>query len=408
MSARFSILATVLLGCATSATRGSQSGDAKPVEAAELVTELELRGQDPVRFVIERLREVDLVLFDDGLHSAVEPFEFYARLVAEPEFRSSCDVIFLETVALNQQPHLDAYLESEDGDPALLLPAFRDDVSGFGGIGYRTYLDLLSAVRAANRSSPGEERLRVVAVSNPTYWPAIASAADVANFRRSLAGRDYDMYRLILEELDGFGTGKKGVFLTNTRHAYTGIRDARGELHWNTGTFFRERHPGKTCSIRIHNVTLAIERVEPDPAAPRTAQGLEDVRYHWARVDGGRWDAAFAEHGNRPVALSLAESAFGRAPYLGNHVLDALPDQTMADAYDALIFLAPLEALRQSATLPGLYAADFRPELARRYRLQRTEEELAAELAAAGVATLEELVERTFTEEAERPVPAVE
>ena len=74
MSARFSILATVLLGCATSATRGSQSGDAKPVEAAELVTELELRGQDPVRFVIERLREVDLVLFDDGLHSAVEPF----------------------------------------------------------------------------------------------------------------------------------------------------------------------------------------------------------------------------------------------------------------------------------------------------------------------------------------------
>ena len=150
-----------------------------------------------------------------------------------------------------------------------IMPAFRDDVSGFGGIGYRTYLDLLSAVRAANRSSPGEERLRVVAVSNPTYWPAIASAADVANFRRSLAGRDYDMYRLILEELDGFGSGKKGVFLTNTRHAYTGIRDARGELHWNTGTFFRERHPGKTCSIRIHNVTLAIERVEPDPVAPR-------------------------------------------------------------------------------------------------------------------------------------------
>jgi len=326
--------------------------------------------------------------------------------VRRPEFRGAVDVVFLEAVAINQQPHLDAFLAS--GEPADLLPAFRNDVSGTGGIGYLTYLELLSAIRLANLASPSDEQLRVVAVSNPVYWSAITSAREVELFQQSLAGRDYDMYRLILDELDGFRAGKKGVFLTNTRHAYTGVRRADGGFFWNTGTFFRQWHPGKTCSIRIHNVTLSIEREVDDASAPRTAQGLERVAYRWARVDGGRWDRAFAALGDGPLAVPLTGTSFGRAPYLGNHQLEAAPGQTMADAYDALVFLAPLEELHQSAALPGLYAADFLPELARRYRLLRSEPELAAEMQAAGVSTLPELVEKTFVEWPESPVPAVE
>ena len=373
-----------------------------------LASELDRLGRDPLELVIERLDAVDLVLFDDGLHSAVEPFELYAQLVRDPRFARRCDVLFLETIALDQQEHLDAFLDSPDGDPRLLLPALRNDVSGFGGIGYRALYELLETVRRANRERPPEEQLAVVAVSNATHWETIRTRDDVQAFQASLADRDREMYERILAELDGFRSGMKGVFLTNTRHAYTGIRDARGELHWNTGTFFRQNHPGRTCSIRFHDVTLALEEEIAEPDAPHTAEGLERVRYRWARVDGGRWDAAFAARGNRPVAIELAGTDFGRAPYLGNHMLDAAPGQTMADAYDALIFLAPLEALRQSATMPGLYGADFLPELARRYALQRTDEELAAELATAGVASVDELVAGAFVEAPERPVPAVE
>jgi hypothetical protein len=362
-----------------------------------------VRGVEPARFVLERLAEADLVLFDDGLHSAVEPFELYVELVRSREFRRAVDFVFLETVALNQQPCLDAYLAS--GDPDDLLPAFRNDVSGTGGIGYRTYLDLLSAIRAVNLESPPEERLAVVAVSNPVYWTAMTSAEDVALFQRSLAGRDYDMACQILAHLGEFRSGMKGVFLTNTRHAYTGIRARDGRLFWNTGTFLRQWFPGKTCSIRIHNVTLGIERRATEPSGPHSAQGLEDVVYRWRRVDEGRWDRAFAAHGDRPVAISLAGTAFGRAPYLGNHALEAAPGQTMAQAYDALIFLAPLERLRQSAALPGLYAEDFQAELARRYRLLRTPDELAEEMRSADCATVEELVAASFREWPETPVP---
>lgn len=371
-----------------------------PDDLRPLIEDLREWGEEPARFVLDRLREVDLVLFDDALHSAVEPFEFYGSLVADPEFRRLVDVIFLEVVPLNQQPHIDAYLESESGEAGLLWPAFRNDTSGTGGIGYRTYLDLLAAIREANRAGPPDESLRVVAVSNPSYWPEIRTPRDLELFHRSLAGRDYDMYRLILDELDGFRSGKKGVFLTNTRHAYTGVRDREGRFFWNTGTFFRQWHPGKTSSIRLHNVSLATE--------PRTAQGLEPVRWRWARIDGGRWDRAFAANGNLPIAVPLTDTTFGRAPYLGNHMPDALPDQSMANAYDAVIFLAPLEHLRQSAAMPNLYSADFVPELARRYELQRSPEDLAADLQTAGASTVEELVAKRFVEWPESPVPSVD
>jgi hypothetical protein len=374
-------------------------------DLAPLLADLDAHGEEPVRFVLDRLKEADLILFDDGLHSAVEPFGLYAELVRSPEFRRAVDFVFLEAVASNQQPHVDAFLAS--GDPEDLLPAFRNDVSGTGGIGYRTYLDLLAAIRTENLAAPPEDRLGVVAVSNPVDWEHITTRAEYERFLGSLSDRDQDMYRLILDELDGFRSGRKGVFLTNTRHAYTGVRRAGGDFFWNTGTLFRQRHPGKTCSIRIHNVTLAIDRAVRDPSAPRTAQGLESVQYHWARVDGGRWDRAFAANGNAPIAVPLAGTSFGCAPYLGNHQLEAAPGQTMADAYDALVFLAPLERLHQSAAMPGLYSADFLTELARRYPSIRGADELAAEMEEARAGTVLELARKTFVEWPESPVPAV-
>src|SRR4030095_12174401 len=102
--------------------------------------------------------------------------------------------------------------------------------------------------------------------------------------------------------------------------------------------------PGKTLSIRVHNVVLSIQPAKKK-AEQRTAQGLEEFDYKWVRVDNGAWDDAFETAGSRAVAISLNGNLFGRAPYIGNLMLNAFPGQTMADVYDALIFLRPLEEL---------------------------------------------------------------
>src|SRR5262249_16721474 len=156
-------------------------------------------------------------------------------------------------------------------------------------------------------------------------------------------------------------------FLTNTRHAYKGIKRKDGQFFWNTATFFEQRHPGKAYSIRVHNVTLAIHRVKDVPAGvPKTAEGRERLEYTFVRMARGLWDSAFRAHGDRAVAVPLAGNVFGEEPYIGNHQLDALPGQKMQDAYDAVVFLAAIEALRQTALVDAIYTPAFRQELKRR------------------------------------------
>jgi hypothetical protein len=237
---------------------------------------------------------------------------------------------------------------------------------------------------------PAEARLQVIGVSQPIYWEAIHTRQDYDVFQDSLSARDYYMYLTIREKLDHFKSAKKGIFLTNTRHAYKHLKNAEGKLHWNTATFFTEWDPGKTLSIRFHNVVLSIQPAKKK-AEQRTAQGLEEFDYKWVRVDNGAWDDAFEKAGSRPVAISLNGNLFGRAPYIGNLMLNAFPGQTMADVYDALIFLRPLEELHLSAQFNFIFTPEFKTELKRRILLMESSH-LEAFLKENGCKDIDELI----------------
>jgi hypothetical protein len=198
------------------------------------------------------------------------------------------------------------------------------------------------------------------------------------------------MYKTILARSDDFKAGK-GLFLTNTRHAYTHLRDTRGRLFWNCATFFHELQPGRSLSVRMHNLTLRVE-AERQVTGAATAEGMEGLDYRWSRAAGGAWDRAFAENGNKRVALPLAGNVFGRARYEGNSMLYTGPGQTMADAYDALVFLAPLEELHDSATLGFFYTPEFKAELRRRIQLLQGAH-LGEFLSGEGVTSLDQLIE---------------
>jgi hypothetical protein len=366
---------------------------------------LQRQGHPPLQFVLERLDEYDLILFDDAWHPAAEPFEFYTELVRSPEFRQRARTVFFEVFSINKQGCLDAYLESRPEDRTLLYPAFQDDFSGTGWP-LESYFSLLHTIYEVNQALEKEQRIRVVAVNAPTYWSEIRTPEDVALFRKTLIGNDYTMYRTILDGLDGFSGTEKGIFLTNTRHAYKGIRKREGSFFWNAGTFLHQWHPGKTYSIRFHNMTLSIEaEMAPDPSRPQTTAGMEKYRYSWIRMAGGLWDSAFAANGNRPIALPLQGNVFGEEAYVGNHMHSAAPGQTMVDAYDALLFLAPLERLHNTARVDFIYTPEFKRELARRYRILYTPEQLEARLEQGGVDQVEALIDEECAARPEELIP---
>ncbi len=362
-------------------------------------------GQAPIPYIISTLDKVDLILFDDAWHPALEPFQFYQSLLRTPAFREKVKYIFLEVVPVNRQHCIDAYLNAEQEDVALLYPAFQDDFSGFGW-DMQTYFDLLATVYQVNQQLPPAEKIKVFAVNAPVFWQEIHTAEDLQLFRKSLTGNDYTMYKIILAEMDHFQSGRKGIFLTNTRHAYKGIKDRNGQYFWNCGTFFHQWHPGKTASIRFHQMALHISREKSlDPETAQSTAGTERYDYQWVRMLEGLWDSAFEATGNSPVAIPLQNNVFGNTPYVGNHMHKAMPGQKMSAANDAIIFLAPLEELHNTALTDIIYTPAFKQELARRLPILYTPEQLAQKFESYEVNSITALVEKLSTARAQLLIP---
>src|SRR5262249_22962060 len=137
----------------------------------------------------------------------------------------------------------------------------------------------------------------------------------------------------------------------------------------------------------------------------KTAQGMENIEYKFVRMARGLWDSAFRAEGDRPVAFPIKGNVFGDEPYIGNHQLDALAGQKMQEAYDAVIFLGPLEKLRQTGFVDFIYTPAFRHELKRRYRIMFTESQLAERFKQQHARNLDELVDKSIAPRPEMPLP---
>ncbi|MBR9824696.1 MAG: hypothetical protein GYB36_02695 [Alphaproteobacteria bacterium] len=360
--------------------------------ADSFTTDIAEHGQAPAQFVYDALDEHALVIFDDGLHNLEAPWTFFRELIASEAFAMRARHVFIETWSVNDQPHIDAYLSTYPEDQTLLYPAMQN--AAIHGWRYASYIDLLSAIHAFNENRAGDERLQVHAVSTPAYWGEIETPADFENYIGiAQSGRDGFMYSAIRRTLDNMSGEERGVFLTNTRHAYTGLRSRDGQLFWNTATYFAERYPDQTYSIRINAPFLIIEREAGDQSSPATGEGLEQIEYRWGRADDGRWDAAFATHQDMPVGIELTGTSFGASPYIGNLMLNAAPGQSMEDVYDGLIHLGPISEMQTARTFHEIYTPAYRAEVARRYRNAYTPDDLQTYIERNGVETLESFIE---------------
>jgi hypothetical protein len=352
---------------------------------------LRQHGQEPVRFVLDKLAAYDLLIFDDAIHTAVEPFDFYQRLIRDRAFQRQAPAIFLEAVPINQQRHLDAYLNAPGDDLRLLYPAFQNDHNGKGW-NYQTYFDLLRTVRTVNQTLPDQSKLKVHGVCFPTFWPEVQTRQDLIQYNKSAnLSFDHHLYAAVVTELAAFKEKRKGIFLTNTRHAYKGLRRKDGQFFWNAATFVHQWHPGKAYSIRLHNAVVQIVRELPAVSA-RKFEGRIRPEWRYVRMARGLWDSAFRAAGDRPVAFPLQGNVFGKEPFEGpdRDQLDVLPNQTMQDAFDAVIFLAPLEKLRRCAFV-DLYTPAFKQEMKRRFRLMLGDDQLAELLKKTGARDYDEM-----------------
>lgn len=366
----------------------------------EYTSVLRKAGVDPITLVHGAIQTHDLLIFDDAIHSAKEPFDFYIRILKDTSFSSKINFAFIEVFSIASQSALDKYLNDSIKNNTTLLTVFQDDFSGFGWR-YQTYLDLLETVWDINRRRNVNNKLRVIGVDQPIYWQAIHTREQYDVFSESLVARDYFMYSIILKYMDNFKSGKKGIFLTNTRHAYTNLKDSEGHLFWSCATFFRQWHPNKSLSVRIHNYSLFVG--QKAASEKQTIAGMEQYKYRWVKMDGGKWDEALNQIG-KPVGIFLKSNAFGKTPYVGNLMHSSAKNQTMNDAYDAILFTNPIDDLHFSASTDFFYTPEFKRELKRRLNIIYDPSEIKTMWEQEEVSSIEEFIDLLSRPEPVKPL----
>ncbi|MCB0279508.1 MAG: hypothetical protein KDD94_08405, partial [Calditrichaeota bacterium] len=122
-------------------------------------------AKEPLQFVSEKLIEYDLLIFDDALHSAAEPWDFYNQLIETDG--DQIDLVFIEVLSVDAQSAIDRYTQEKDSKKEILAPAFQDTFNGMG-FTYQTVLDFLTSVKSYNQNH--QKKIRVIAVDVPVFW----------------------------------------------------------------------------------------------------------------------------------------------------------------------------------------------------------------------------------------------
>jgi hypothetical protein len=242
------ILAALVVAISTAMLLDGRRGR-QEVEA--LVAFARSEQSDPVRLIVTAGRRHQLLFLGDLL-AAPEPKRIAADAIEALAHGPGLDAVVLE-VGADQQAAIDAYLESDPEDVALLLTNPQTVHERWGVA--REYLEIYRRVWRLNRALEIGRRIRILAADLPGWPPTSPLAPQVAAAR--YAQRDAHMTERIESELLSANPRSRLLIFMS---GYHGLKSGDAELHPSVGTpipvvwlgaRLRQLHPGEVFTIVV-------------------------------------------------------------------------------------------------------------------------------------------------------------
>jgi hypothetical protein len=181
------------------------------------------------------------------------------------------------------------------------------------------------------------------------------------------------MARRVVEDLRHVAASRPGpakaLVIMNYRHAFPHLVLPSGDTLANTTGYLLEMLPGRVRNVMLNSLAIT--------------GGTSEADIEMGLVQDGRWDAAFAVTGNRPVGFDFPGSPFGEDSF------DFFPfgteGLTYADMFAGFVFYEPVSQHLLVEGAPGIVDEAFARELRQRMEIAQdyygTEEEREAYLA---------------------------
>ena len=313
---------------------------------ASFVSYLDKHGKEPKELLLEAMASHRLTALGE-IHNRPLSWATYTALVQDPRFAQRVGTLFLELPA-NGQVLMDRFLAADGLDPSPLLDILRDLYHD--GWPDQAMVDFLSTLWKVNHFLPMGRKIRVCLVDQAWDWRAIRTKEDLPKLQQD---RDSLMARRILEDLEQNTDPRHAVFLVGYLHlpAKLTLRlDPSNKLQ-NAGTRLREKLGNQLYAVMQHGPVLA-----------NSGGGV------YGRIRQGLFDEAFLHKGNQPLAFALPGSPFGQEPFDSSWDLRGYQG-TYGGAFDAYLYLGPLEQETFAPMVPGFYTEAYATEVDRRCQL---------------------------------------
>jgi hypothetical protein len=247
----------------------------------------------------------------------------------------------------NDQALVDEFLQAPKYDPQPVIEMLRDNL--WMGWPDQLILDFFQTVWEVNQSLSKEQRLRIVLVDMERPYKKIHVRQD---WQKYYVDRNQFMAANIVRNLkDHARDNRHALFIVGWMHATGNLTEAGGDTIQSAAWHLRQTL-GETHVFAVF------------PHCPVMAN-MGGVN---GRLASGLFDSAFAALTNRPMAFPLARGPFGELPFDAS--LDYVTTNSYRAAFDAYLYLGPLENEIFSPLIPGFYTDAFVQELDRRYRLE--------------------------------------
>lgn len=301
--------------------------------------------QDPIKYVLGKLQDYDLVMIGERHWTREEPI-FIQNLIKRCFEENAINAVFLEFGNFEDQGKIDAFMQSSKYDPRPIIDVLRN--RGEFGWGYQEYFDIFKLIYDENSKRPTAQKIRLIlsdpelkGVSFDTQFYDCLKMSPLAEkkkwevitwLRESIKDRDQLMSAVI--EAHIFESGLKGIYYAGSSHIRKDLKKKNyGRQYFSAGGVLTRKYPGRVCCLTFHK--------QPE---------------FWQNVsDFNRLEELFQSYG-RSFAVDTKNSPISQLKLKSDILQEGV---ALCEAFDGYIILNRDKDYQPCALVPGFYDDEF-------------------------------------------------
>jgi hypothetical protein len=312
--------------------------------------------QSAKEYILDLFKTHDIVVVCERDHREITQYDLFLDIISDKRFVNTVGNVFTEIGISNLNPTLNIFLHTKNipkDDEYRQILNFQRNLSSEALWEKYNYTYFLGGVYKINSQLSKEKAIWLYPYDVPFNW----QTADSSNYKRSIMSivknRDSIIASQIIEQLAKISKEparhKKALVIMNYRHAFNmNFSFPDGGVASNV-TAFLFKHYGSS----VANVLL--NQLKPTSAGKQLL------------VQDGKWDAAFANVGNKTLGFNLSGTPFGKDSFdlwpIGK------PAFTYQDIFTGFAFYQPIENQTLVTGIPGFLDSAYFDEFFRRFKL---------------------------------------